>query len=145
MSLRNTAAQLVQGTISLDAASEAARDAILGTRTTSSGITGRVLRGTAVVERDLSELAAYISQYSMSDPEKWAGTFLMLHVQFAIDDVSAAVRMSKSVVQVSRGSCPKPAKAFALAIVDAVLTRPDDLTPPEKELFRQARRSFSQV
>jgi len=69
----------------------------------------------------------------------------MLHVQLAIDDVAAAVRMSKSVVQVSRGSCPKSAKAYASAIVDEVLAQPLDLTPPELELFVQARRSFSQV
>lgn len=143
MSLRSTAAQLAAGKVSLGDASEAARDAILGRRTTSSGITGRVLRGIVEVEQDIADLAAYVSQYSISDAEKWAGTFLMLHVQLAIDDVSAAVRMSKSVVQVSRGSCPKSAKAIAIAIVDAVLARATDLTPPEVELFRQARRSFA--
>jgi hypothetical protein len=143
MSLRNTAMQLVRGKISLDDASEAAREAILGSRTTS-GIPGRVLRGTAEVGQDLSDLAAYISQYSIGDPEKWAGTFLMLHVQFAMQDIGAAVRMAKSVVSVSRGSCPRAAKGCALGIVDAVLARAADLTPPEKELFRQARQSFAQ-
>lgn len=145
MSLRDTAAQLVKGHISLTDAVEETRDAILGKHVTSSGISGRVLRSTSVVQQDIAGLAAYVGGYSIGDPEKWAGTFLMLHVQLTIEDIAAAVRMTKSVVQVSRGTCPKSAKPFALAIVDTVLAHSAHLMPPEIDMLRQARQSFARV
>lgn len=140
--LRAVAGQLIAGRISVADACEKARDAILGTRR-AFGMAGRVLRSSTEVEQDLRDLSAYVSEYSIGDREKWAGTLLMLHVQLVMEDVPAAVRLGKSVVQVSRGSCPAAAKPYAVAIMDSILERGGDLTSAERELFTQARSGYS--
>jgi|GEM_PF-6099628 len=140
--LRELADQLVAGRVSLADAYEQTRNAILGTPRSSSGIGGRVLRSTREVENDIAGLASYVGGYSLGDPQKWAGTLLMLHVQLAIGDAGAALRLGKSVVQVSRGACERTAKPFAIAIADTLLHEAGPLGPEERELFGQARQSF---
>lgn len=139
--LRTVAAKLATGAISIDAACERARDAILG----QQHGTGRVLRSAADVQRDIAGLSAYVNEHALDDPAKWAGTLLMLHVQLAIGDPGLAVKLGRSVVQVSRGTCPVAAKRFAVAIIDTLLARRADLMPAELDLFTEARKSYGRV
>lgn len=140
-SLREVAERLVAGEISIDDACRKARDAIVGTKR-AFGFGGRVLRSTDEVSSDIAGLSAYINEHSIADPEKWAGTLLMLHVQLAIGDPGLAVRMTRSVVQVSRGTCGPRARPYAVALIDSLLDSVGGIPPAEAEFFRQARQSF---
>jgi hypothetical protein len=143
--LRATVSELVKGELSIAEACDRARESITGSPANVAGIHRRVLRSTGEIERDLADLTSWIAELSPADPEKWAATLLMLHVQLALDALPFAVRLATSVVQMSRGTCPPSSAKYALAIVETMLAYPDELTPEEVGLLQHGRDRFSRI
>ena len=141
-SLRELTSDLVEGRITIEQACRQAQEVVIGSPALISGIRRRVLPSTSSLQENIAELAKLTSPLTQEDPRKWAGALLMIHVLLASQNLEAAMKIVRQIIQTSGGICPQAATPYAVTILDSLLTLGDQLSSDDIDLLEFSRANF---
>jgi hypothetical protein len=117
--LRDVAEDLVNCRVSLDEAGRLAKELTAGFDQVIGGLPRRVLRGMCEVEAELKKLSDYVNSPTATDPQRWAGSLLIVHAQLGAGNLGIALDLVRRIL--APGTRPAAVERYEVAMIDAII------------------------